>query len=1103
MTMSNSGYDEAGIDIPRDRLVNRIRKGFHNRLTLVTGSAGTGKTRLVMQAVRHTDRDVIWLNLDEADACIEQLVRRMIQVRSRPVPVAANEILRYLSYRNQGQQHIRNLAHLFVDYLAQTPESMVVLDDFHMIAGNRETLAFIEILVEFLPVGRHLVIVSRETIEFEGLGRWRIRQWVSEIRESELLLDSVEMDVLLGNLGLSHLPQSVKNRIAGISNRWIGLTVLACRIAGCSDSVTESLDQIEAWHTMDRMKTYLAEEVLLQLPERERMFICRTCCFDRLIPDEVDAYFDRSDSAEILENLNDSYSFIKRLHDRESACEQESVCGRESDHDRGFYFSYHELIATSAQNLLHRELGGSAVADAYLGVGYFLIQRGDLLRGCRLLIRAGKDAIAAGYAVKAFQSWDDGLPLKNLGSVFSASPDTVLRSFPDVALGVAYYLITQHQLDRAESILKEIIPVFTVRDDEVCVIRAYRMLLTIQHMKLDFESIQAVSKDVLEYAGDTLNALTLEVRLDYLSTFSDSGSKEKIRELIERGMGLEEIRRNPLSMAIVKERLAVAYYMNLGQFDQSLKLMNEVSTIYEQYHHVTRLHGSYFTIGMLHSLRMDDERAMVFLRKADELSTRYDRIDLRVRAVGLMGVTAARSGDDAVADQCEAVLRELLRNTQIPGPSTNAKVQLLLIDLQRAMYRKEVDRALTFAETYLDIAKSVGFDRGIAMALTVKSEIYSEAHRWKEAAECLSVVIDTYQRYGDSFWEAFARLVAATRMLFDPSSRDTDSFKRALKLCEENGLGYLLVRHEPFKGLISWGLTHGVCPEYLRAVYTENQSMLADIADDVRCFVALEEAGENALTIECMGGFQVRVGSERMIIWRADVVCRLFMLLLVEYPRAVHQEVIIEALWPHDTLEAGLRKLYSTVSYLRKTLEPDLGRYGKSMYIHRSERCYQLRLPPGSTVDFHRIEDLLESSRVFLMKKQWDSAYTEYLNALALEKGRMLPGMKPDARIESVQNRLELHLVEVGLRIVNSLFAQEGDGPQRAMRVLKRLKRRDPLNEDVIRAMMKALTQEDKINDALALYRSYAIALKKKNQAAPGEHMATFYHSLLRLARWS
>src|ERR1700693_245601 len=53
--------------VSRPRLIERLNKGLHGKLTLIAAPAGFGKTTLVSAWVEGIERPTAWLSLDEGD----------------------------------------------------------------------------------------------------------------------------------------------------------------------------------------------------------------------------------------------------------------------------------------------------------------------------------------------------------------------------------------------------------------------------------------------------------------------------------------------------------------------------------------------------------------------------------------------------------------------------------------------------------------------------------------------------------------------------------------------------------------------------------------------------------------------------------------------------------------------------------------------------------------------------------------------------------------------------------------------------------------------------------------------------------------------------
>ena len=122
-------------------------------------------------------------------------------------------------------------------------------------------------------------------------------------------------------------------------------------------------------------------------------------------------------------------------------------------------------------------------------------------------------------------------------------------------------------------------------------------------------------------------------------------------------------------------------------------------------------------------------------------------------------------------------------------------------------------------------------------------------------------------------------------------------------------------------------------------------------ASPVAAPVVVREPAPPPVSIRCFGGFRMELAGEPVdtstVRARARTALRL---LAMQAGRAVHREVLIEALWPDLTPAAATRNLQVTISALRGLLEPDCER-GKSNLLVRTGDAYGIALPPDGYSD--------------------------------------------------------------------------------------------------------------------------------------------------------
>ena len=196
-----------GLCIERERLLNLMNRGTRQKVTVLTAPPGYGKSTLLTQwAISQTRRDVAWVSIDVNDNDLSTLFRHILAAL-RQIDRAGTEFTQQVL---DGRSLATSTAvHSLLNDLAEFKRPVtIVLDDFQAI-DSTEVLQSVNLLIEHLPHGVHLIIASR--IEPE-INIWRLRSQgeVLEISEHDLRFTSLELaDFLRSSLGLELSPEEI------------------------------------------------------------------------------------------------------------------------------------------------------------------------------------------------------------------------------------------------------------------------------------------------------------------------------------------------------------------------------------------------------------------------------------------------------------------------------------------------------------------------------------------------------------------------------------------------------------------------------------------------------------------------------------------------------------------------------------------------------------------------------------------------------------------------------------------------------------------------------------------------------------------------------
>jgi len=320
----------------RPRLIAQLNAGLDRKLTLISASAGFGKTTLISEWLADRSRPVAWLSLDEADSDPMRFLNYLVASLQTVAPQVGEGIPALL----QSPQPPATEAVLtaLLNDLAMIPEGIIlVLDDYHAVDGTLIDSA-LTFLLEHLPTQMHLVIATREDPRLP-LARLRARGLLTEVRATDLRFTSSEATAFLNHaMGLVLSEEDIAT-LESRTEGWIaGLQLAAISMQG-HDDTAGFIRSFTGSHRY--VLDYLVEEVLQQQPDEIQSFLLKTSILDRMCGPLCDAVLlDPTGSGRgTLEKLENANLFIVPL-----------------DNDRGWY-RYHHLFAELLRQRLRQSEG--------------------------------------------------------------------------------------------------------------------------------------------------------------------------------------------------------------------------------------------------------------------------------------------------------------------------------------------------------------------------------------------------------------------------------------------------------------------------------------------------------------------------------------------------------------------------------------------------------------------------------------------------------------------------------------------------------------------------------------------------------------------------
>jgi len=294
--------------IARPALLERLTAGADERLTVVVGSAGAGKSVLLSSwAAARRPGVTAWLSCDEADADPARFWAAFIEALRVAVPGFGAEAGELLAM--DGAMSADATASIADDAAKLPAGSAIVVDDFH--AATAAAAAMTDLIERWPAKTAQLVLASRVDQPLR-LHRLRLSGEVCELRDRDLYLSLAESRDLLGNFDV----QVADADLALLHRRTEGwaaaLQMAALTLRGTEDAaqVARALDA--PGHTIAE---YFIGEVLERQPAEIAQFMLATSVLDELTAEACAAVTGRTDAMALLRSLDAASLFVVALDD--------------------------------------------------------------------------------------------------------------------------------------------------------------------------------------------------------------------------------------------------------------------------------------------------------------------------------------------------------------------------------------------------------------------------------------------------------------------------------------------------------------------------------------------------------------------------------------------------------------------------------------------------------------------------------------------------------------------------------------------------------------------------------------------------------------------
>lgn len=339
----------------RARLIEHLSVNSVRRLTILVSPAGFGKTTLLTQWAAHlVNRPATlssWLSLDEEDGEPGRFLAYLIlSLRQAGVNLGKLGVAQRCPSIDSNVQGV--ITRLLTAIERQPNKLLIILDDYHRVKSP-EVDQIVENLIDRGGDKIHLAIAGRKRPTFQ-VSALNARGQVNYLDASDLALSEAEAQTILG-------PGVTRSDLALVHARTEGWAVALQLARLWLERGRRTPDRLKDFTGQTaEMAEYLVEQVVNDLPEDLRHFVLETSILDRLNPDLANAVRVRSDSANLLERLENFSALLVALDDRHH------------------WYRYHHMFAEFLQQRLYRTMSAKT-PELHRRAAQWLAEHDDLI----------------------------------------------------------------------------------------------------------------------------------------------------------------------------------------------------------------------------------------------------------------------------------------------------------------------------------------------------------------------------------------------------------------------------------------------------------------------------------------------------------------------------------------------------------------------------------------------------------------------------------------------------------------------------------------------------------------------------------------------------